>query len=133
MSEARKEGGWLDAVKFGPDGLVPVVVQDVRTGRVVMVAYMDREALRRTVEEGRTVFFSRSRGEYWVKGERSGHVQLVREVRLDCDGDAVLVLVEQEVAACHEGYFSCFFRRLEGGEWKVVEEKVFEPEEVYGR
>ncbi len=124
---------WLEQVKFGPDGLVPAIVQDVETGRVVMLAYMDREALRRTVQEGRTVFFSRSRRTYWVKGEHSGHVQLVREVRLDCDGDAVLVLVDQKVGACHEGYFSCFFRRLEGGEWKVVDEKVFEPEEVYGR
>lgn len=122
---------WLDEVKFGPDGLVPAIVQDVNTGRVVMVGYMDREALRRTVEEGRTVFYSRSRRTYWVKGERSGHVQLVREVRLDCDGDAVLVLVEQKVAACHEGYFSCFFRRLEKGEWRVADERVFEPEEVY--
>lgn len=122
---------WLDKVKFGPDGLVPVIVQDVERGRVVMLGYMDREALRRTMEEGRAVFYSRSRRTYWVKGERSGHVQLVREVRLDCDGDAVLVLVEQKVAACHEGYFSCFFRRLEGGEWRVVDEKVFEPEEVY--
>lgn len=122
---------WLDKVKFGPDGLVPVIVQDVERGRVVMLGYMDREALRRTMEEGRAVFYSRSRRTYWVKGERSGHVQLVREVRLDCDGDAVLVLVEQKVAACHEGYFSCFFRRFEGGEWRVVDEKVFEPEEVY--
>jgi len=126
------EAGWLEKVKFGPDGLVLAVVQDVKTGRVVMLGYMDREALRRTVEEGRTVFYSRSRKAYWVKGERSGHVQLVREVRLDCDGDAVLVLVEQKVAACHEGYFSCFFRKLEGGEWVVDEGRVFEPEEVYG-
>lgn len=101
-------------LRWGPDGLLPAVVQDVRTGQVLMVAYMNEEALRRTLAEGRTVFWSRSRGEYWRKGDTSGHVQHVREVRADCDGDTLLVLVEQVGVACHTGSYSCFRYALPG-------------------
>lgn len=103
---------WPGPLKWGPDGLLPAVVQDVRTGQVLMVAYMNEEALRRTLETGRTWFWSRSRGRLWNKGETSGHVQHVREVRADCDGDTLLVLVEQVGVACHEGTYSCFSHPL---------------------
>ena len=103
-----------DDVRFDARGLVPAVVQDAGTGDVLMVAWMNREALEATLSEGRTVFWSRSRGELWRKGETSGHVQHVEEVRLDCDGDVVLVRVHQIGAACHTGRRSCFFRPLGG-------------------
>ncbi len=100
-------------VTFGPDGLVPVVVQDATDGAVLMLAYMDKEALRRTLSSGRSWFWSRSRKEYWCKGETSGSRQFVREMRYDCDGDALLVVVDQEGSgACHTGERSCFFRSL---------------------
>ena len=99
-------------LKRDPAGLVPAVVQQHDTGEVLMLAWMDDEALRRTLTTGRATYWSRSRGEYWVKGETSGNRQWVREVRLDCDGDALLVLVDQEGAACHTGERSCFFRAL---------------------
>jgi phosphoribosyl-AMP cyclohydrolase len=118
---------YLDEVKCDDRGLVTAIVIDADDGRVLMVAYMDREALRRTVETGRATYWSRSRKTYWVKGETSGHIQRVRWVRRDCDGDAVLVAVEQTGAACHEGYRSCFARTLEGGEWQVTEERLCDP------
>ena len=115
------------------NGLVPAVVQDAESGEVLMLGYMNAESLARTLETGRACFFSRSRGKLWTKGETSGHVQKVREVRLDCDGDTLLVRVEQVGgAACHEGYRSCFFRRLTPAGTEVVEERVFDPKEVYG-
>jgi phosphoribosyl-AMP cyclohydrolase len=98
----------LSRVSFNGDGLVPVVVQELATREVLMLAWMDREALRRTLESGRATYWSRSRQEYWVKGATSGHTQHVREVRLDCDGDTVLLLVDQTGAACHTGEHSCF-------------------------
>lgn len=103
-----------EAVKWDERGLVPAVVQDAATGQVLMLAYMNREALERTLASGRTWFYSRSRGELWPKGETSGNRQEVREVALDCDGDAILVKVDQTGAACHTGERSCFFRRLRG-------------------
>lgn len=102
----------LAAIDFEKMDLVPAIVQDAENGEVLMVAYMDREALRRTLETGRTWFYSRSRQEYWCKGETSGHRQYVREVRYDCDGDAILVKVRQVGAACHTGNRSCFYRSL---------------------
>ncbi|BDG61266.1 bifunctional phosphoribosyl-AMP cyclohydrolase/phosphoribosyl-ATP diphosphatase HisIE [Caldinitratiruptor microaerophilus] len=102
-------------LRWGPDGLLPAVVQDARTGQVLMLAYMNREALRRTLETGQTWFWSRSRQALWHKGETSGHVQHVREIRTDCDGDTLLVLVEQEGVACHLGTYSCFMHRR--AEW----------------
>jgi len=98
---------------------------------VLMVAYMNKEALKRTLESGKTHFWSRSRQQYWLKGERSGHLQFVKEVLVDCDSDAVLIKVDQKVAACHTGHRSCFYRRLEGQEFTTFQEKVFDEEEVY--
>ena len=103
----------LDAIKWDTQGLVPVVVQDVNTRQVLMVAYMNAESLKRTLESRKTVFWSRSRGQLWHKGETSGNVQLVREVFMDCDGDTLLVLVDPAGPACHTGEVSCFYRRLE--------------------
>ena len=114
------------------DGLVPAVVQDGTTGRVLMVGFMNEEAFRRTVETGDVTFFSRSRNKLWVKGETSGHRLLVREIATDCDQDCVLVKVEAlGPGVCHEGYASCFFRRLEDGEWKETETRAFDPKAVY--
>ncbi|MCJ7442921.1 MAG: phosphoribosyl-AMP cyclohydrolase [Methanotrichaceae archaeon] len=104
--------------------LIPAIAQDIRTGEVLMLAYMNDEALRKTIETGKAHYWSRSRNKMWLKGESSGHFQLVKEVRIDCDEDAVLLLVEQEGGACHTGYKSCFYRTVDK---KVVGKKVFEP------
>jgi phosphoribosyl-AMP cyclohydrolase len=122
----------LDFDKAG--GLVPAVAQDAETGEVLMLAWMNREAFEETVRTGRAVYFSRSRNKLWRKGEESGHVQEVVGVYVDCDADTVLLKVRQVGgAACHEGYKSCFFRRLDGAELTVVGERVFDPKKVYGR
>ena len=116
------------------DGLVPVIVQDDATGNVLMLAYMNRESLERTIATGLATDWSRSRKAFWVKGETSGHRQKVRALHVDCDGDTVLLRVEQEGgAACHEGYPTCFFRRREGDGWTVVETRVFDPKTVYSK
>jgi phosphoribosyl-AMP cyclohydrolase len=121
-----------DFEKMG--GLVPVIAQDWQTGEVLMLAYMNPEAWKKTLETGKVHYFSRSRGKIWLKGESSGHVQLVKEIYLDCDLDTVLIKVEQVGgAACHKGYKSCFYRRLEGDDLITVYEKIFDPEVVYGR
>ncbi len=122
---------YIDQVKFDDRGLVAAIVCDHETNEVLMVGYMNEEALRQTVETGRATFFSRSRQKLWVKGETSGHLQYVRWIRLDCDGDALLVGVEQVVAACHLGYRSCFFREMRDGAWETIAEKVFDPDAVY--
>ncbi len=123
---------FLEEIRFDAKGLVPAIVQDARSGRVLMLGYQNREAIERTVVTGEMHFFSRSRGRLWKKGESSGHVQRVKEVFVDCDGDALLYRAEQERAACHEGYFSCFFRKVnEEGDLVVTEERVFEPKDVY--
>ncbi|HFC97137.1 MAG TPA: phosphoribosyl-AMP cyclohydrolase [Thermosulfurimonas dismutans] len=115
-------------------GLVPVIVQDAETGEVLMLAYMNEEAWERTLATGKAHFFSRSRGKIWLKGETSGHVQEVRDILLDCDADTVLLRVKQHGgAACHTGYRSCFYRRIRGGQVEIVGQKIFDPEEVYGR
>lgn len=113
MDDAERWSRVLDGVKFGADGLVPAVVQDARDGQVLMVAYMDREALRRTLESGATCFWSRSRKEYWVKGATSGNTQRVVRVAVDCDEDCVLVVVRQKGVACHTGKRSCFYREID--------------------
>jgi phosphoribosyl-AMP cyclohydrolase len=113
-------------------GLVAAVAQDADTGEVLMLAWMNREAYEETLRTGRACYYSRSRGRLWRKGEESGHVQEVQEVLIDCDADAVLLKVRQRGgAACHEGYKSCFFRRIEGGQARVVAERVFDPKDVY--
>ena len=122
----------LEAVKFDANGLVPAIVQDHNSGEILMMAWMDREALRKTIETGKSHFYSRSRGKQWLKGETSGHVQHVKSIRLDCDGDTLLIKVEQVGAACHDGYYSCFYReRQPQGEWKIIGKKVFDPQTVY--
>ena len=119
-------------VKFDENGLVPVIIQDWKNNQVLMLAYMNAEALRMTVKSGKTHFWSRSRKQFWLKGESSGHTQEVKEIFFDCDSDTILMKVEQKVAACHEGYRSCFFRKLENDTLVVVEEKIFNESEVYG-
>ncbi len=115
-------------IDFGEDGLVPAVAQDADSGEVLMLAYVDEEALDATLESGLAHYHSRSSGELWQKGGSSGHVQRVEEVRVDCDADALLYLVEQEGGACHTGFESCFHRTVDGD---VVGERVFDPDEVY--
>ncbi|MCG8685460.1 MAG: phosphoribosyl-AMP cyclohydrolase [Desulfobacterales bacterium] len=120
----------LDFEKTG--GLIPAIAQDAETGEVLMLAYMNKEAFEETLSSGTAVYYSRSRNKLWKKGESSGHVQHVREIRVDCDLDTVVIKVEQVGgAACHKGYKSCFFRVVEGNEFKIVEERVFDPEKVY--
>ena len=121
----------LDELKFDAAGLIPLIVQDVQNGQVLMMAWMNREALEKTLLTGKIHTYSRSRGRLALKGESSGHFQHVREFWTDCDKDVVLFKVEQDVAACHEGYRSCFYRLYEGGKWKVIGEKAFDPDAVY--
>ena len=109
----------LDSLKFNADGLIPAVVQDAVSGEVLMLAYMNKESLSRTIESGLATYWSRSRQSFWVKGETSGHVQRVKCISLDCDADTVLLKVEQTGTACHENYRSCFFRDFRGSEWVV--------------
>lgn len=124
---------WLDEVKWDSSGLVPAIAQDAKTGRLLMQAWMNREALAATVAEGRAVYWSRSRGKLWRKGEESGHVQNLREVRLDCDNDVVLLLVEQVGGiACHTGHERCFYRRLDGQRWVEVEPVIKSEKDIYG-
>ena len=108
-------------LKWGPDGLIPAIAQDIRTGQVLMQAYMNEESLRKTLETGTVWYWSRSRQELWNKGATSGHVQQVKEIRIDCDGDSLLLLVEQEGAACHEGSYTCFTRRVDGSPKALVD------------
>jgi len=124
---------WLDCIRWTREGLAPVIVQEVNSGQVLMLAWMNREALSRTLALGEAVYWSRSRGRLWRKGETSGHVQKIRDIRLDCDNDALLLKVEQigEIA-CHTGRASCFFQRLEHGDWRSTEPVLKEPNEIYG-
>ena len=125
---------WLEAVRWDADGLVPAIAQEVGSGDVLMMAWMNRESLTETVRSGRAVYWSRSRQRLWRKGEESGHVQTVREVRLDCDADVVLLRVEQQGGiACHTGRHACFFRRLDAqGRWETVEPVLADPATLYG-
>ncbi len=123
---------WLDEIAWNAEGLVPAIAQDARTGQNLMMAWMNRESLEATLREGRAIYWSRSRRRLWRKGEESGHVQHLREMRLDCDGDTLLLLVEQEGGiACHTGRVSCFYRRLEAGQWQEVESVVRDPRDIY--
>jgi phosphoribosyl-AMP cyclohydrolase len=119
-------------IKLAGEELAIAVVQDYRTQEVLMVAFMNREALAKTLATGKMTYYSTSRRKLWVKGETSGNFQVVKEVRIDCDGDALLFKVEQRGAACHEGYYSCFHRVLREGKWVTQGERVFDPEKVYG-
>ena len=121
----------IDQIKYDEQGLVPAIIQDYISGEVLMVAYMNKEAFKKTFDSGQTWFWSRSRKKYWQKGEHSGHTQMVKEILIDCDNDAILIKVDQNKAACHEGYRSCFYRRVEGQEFKIFQEKVFDEKKVY--
>lgn len=122
----------IQSLKYDDAGLIPAVCVDAETKQVLMVAYMNDKALRETIETGKTHFWSRSRQKYWMKGESSGHTQEVRAVYTDCDRDTLVIEVVQHGAACHEGYYSCFYRKLnDAGEWDIVAEKVFDPDSVY--
>ena len=126
---------WLDAVKWDADGLVPVIAQERGSGDVLMFAWMNREALALTAQRGEAVYWSRSRQRLWHKGEESGHVQRVHDIRMDCDSDVLLLSVTQlghePGIACHTGRHSCFFRRLDGGAWRAVEPVLKDPERIY--
>ena len=125
---------WLDEVPWNEHGLVAVVTQDASSGRVLTVAWMNRDALQRTAEGKQAVYFSRSRNRLWHKGEESGHVQKVREIRIDCDADAVLLQVEQVGGiACHTGHERCFFRKLENGRWVETDPVLKDPAAIYGK
>jgi phosphoribosyl-AMP cyclohydrolase len=126
---------FYDKLKFNEDGLVPAIVQEQSSGRVLMLAWMNRAAIEKTIATGKTHFWSRSRKKFWMKGEESGHVQSVKDLAFDCDGDTLLIQVEQHGAACHEGYHSCFFRSVDGdGETdRITEGQLLKPEQIYGK
>ena len=133
MSEAD-DGDWIEQVRWNDDGLVPAIAQDASSGRVLTLAWMNRDALRRTVACGEAVYWSRSRNKLWRKGEESGHAQQVRELRLDCDADALLLTVEQVGGiACHTGRERCFFQRLEHGRWVSTDPVLKDPAQIYPR
>jgi phosphoribosyl-AMP cyclohydrolase len=132
MSDMTEKNDWLDNIKWGQDGLIPAIAQDIHTQRVLMVAWMNREALQLTAAEGRGIYWSRSRQKLWRKGEESGHVQVLHELRLDCDADVIILMVEQIGGmACHTGRESCFYRVLRGGEWQSVDPVIKDPEHIY--
>ena len=126
---------WLDAVQWDASGLVPVIAQEASSGDVMMFAWMNREALQKTAELGRAVYFSRSRNKLWFKGEESGHVQAVHDIRLDCDNDVVLLRITQTGhepgIACHTGRHSCFYQSLQNGQWQAVDPVLKDPETIY--
>ena len=124
-----------DQLKWTADGLIPAIIQDHRDGRVLMMAWMNRASLEKTLSTGKTWFWSRSRQKFWMKGESSGNVQVVRNVAFDCDCDALLIQVEQSGPACHEGFRSCFFRTVgeAGAAWTTTEERLETPENLYGK
>ncbi|GAB4298005.1 MAG: phosphoribosyl-AMP cyclohydrolase [Thiohalomonadaceae bacterium] len=129
MSEA-----WLDEIKWTADGLVPVIAQEEGSGRVLMFAWMNRESLALTVREGRAVYWSRSRGKLWRKGEESGNVQRVKEMRLDCDNDVILLTIEQVGGiACHTGRHSCFYKVFDNGQWRSVDPVLLDPQQIYSK
>ena len=139
-TQTTQTPGWLSSIKWGTDGLVPVIAQELGSKDILMVAWMNGEALAKTVELGRAVYFSRSRGKLWFKGEESGHVQRVHEIRLDCDNDVILLIVKQEghdpSIACHTGRHSCFYQKLETAKngalsWAPVEPVLKDPQSIY--
>lgn len=126
------QGNWLNTINWSDDGLVPAIAQDAASGDVLMVAWMNRDALKLTAEKREAVYWSRSRKKLWHKGEESGHTQKVVEIRTDCDADVILLKVEQVGdIACHTGRHSCFFQRLEEGHWQAVEPVLKNPDEIY--
>ena len=124
---------FYDKLKYTDDGLIPAIIQEHSTGRVLMMAWMNRTSLETTIATGKTHFWSRSRQKFWMKGETSGHTQVVKDISFDCDGDTLLIQVEQTGAACHEGFKSCFFRAIEGkgDSFKITEAQLQKPEQIY--
>jgi len=123
---------WLDEIRWDDKGLAPAITQDAQTGRILMVAWMNRESLALTAEKGEAIYWSRSRNKLWHKGEESGHVQKVKEIRLDCDEDVIVLQVEQQGGiACHTGRESCFYRVLKDGAWQTVDPVLKDPSEIY--
>jgi len=123
---------WLDAIKWTDDELVPVIAQEAGSGKILMFAWMNRESLQLTVQEGKAIYWSRSRNRLWRKGEESGHEQLIRDIRLDCDNDVILLQVEQKGGiACHTGRKSCFYQQLQDDQWVPVEPVLKDPNEIY--
>lgn len=132
MADSQLLEAALDAVHWTSDGLVPAIAQDVHSGRILMMAWMNRESLALTAAEGIAVYWSRSRGKLWRKGESSGHTQIVHEIRLDCDEDVIVLQVEQKGGiACHTGRESCFYRVLKNGEWQAVDPVLKDPDQIY--
>ena len=131
----QTNNNWLDAIRWDASGLVPVIAQERSSGDVLMVAWMNREALQKTAELGRAVYFSRSRGKLWFKGEESGHVQTVHDIRLDCDNDVILLKITQTGhepgIACHTGRHSCFYQRLHNGNWQAADPVLKDPQSIY--
>ncbi|WP_286220865.1 phosphoribosyl-AMP cyclohydrolase [Marinobacter apostichopi] len=124
---------WLDVIRWTADGLVPAIAQDAATGDILMMAWMNRESLRLTALEGQAVYWSRSRGKLWRKGESSGHQQVIKDIRLDCDEDVIVLMVEQKGGiACHTGRRSCFYRSLKDGQWVSVDPVIKDPDAIYG-
>ncbi|MCM8803662.1 MAG: phosphoribosyl-AMP cyclohydrolase [Candidatus Omnitrophica bacterium] len=120
----------LNSIRFDEKGLVTGVIQDLK-GEILMVAWMNKEAIEKTLQTGKMHYYSRSRKKLWLKGEESGNFQYVKEIYIDCDGDTLLFKVEQKGVACHEGYYTCFFRKFENGEFKIVKERIFQPKDLY--
>ena len=132
MSNTNLNEKWLDEIRFNEDGLIPVIAQDANNGKVLMMAWMNRESLALTDEKGEAVYWSRSRNKLWHKGEESGHIQKVIGLRFDCDEDVLLLAVEQQGGiACHTGRESCFYRKLEKGQWVDVEPVIKDPKDIY--
>lgn len=122
----------IEILNFNEKGLIPAVIQDEETKKVLTLCYMNKEALEKTIEEGKVYVFRRSKNTLMLKGKRSGHIQLVKSVFIDCEGNSLLIKVEQRLAACHAGYFTCYYRQVsQDGSIKVIEEKIFNPKEVY--
>ncbi len=124
---------WLDKIAWNEQGLVPTISQDIETKKILMLAWMNREALQLTVQQQRAVYWSRSRNKLWFKGEESGQIQYVKDIRLDCDNDVILLLVEQIGVACHTGRHSCFFQQYQNEQWVTVESVVTDPADLYSK
>ena len=134
MSDLDPTQPWLSALKWDAQGMIPAIAQDATTGRVVMFAFMNRESLQETLNCGNAVYWSRSRQRLWRKGEESGHYQRIRSIRTDCDGDVLLLTIEQEGGiACHTGRESCFFHQLEGSAWVAVDPVLKDPKDIYSK
>lgn len=123
----------LDTVKFDEKGLIGAIIQDAKTSKVLMFAYMNRESLEITIREGKCCYWSRSRQKLWLKGETSGHFQIVKSIKIDCDSDSLLIEVEQTGGACHTGHYTCYYRQLENGKWIEKEDKIFDDKKVYNK